>query len=88
MKILLGFGIGIALIIIAVVLYVALIYTGYVNKKDDTSMDRRNKKSMICSHCKTGKFFYTLDPTSEACPYIGRWEGNQCPHYIADSLET
>ncbi|MBO5743733.1 MAG: hypothetical protein J6R68_05565 [Clostridia bacterium] len=47
------------------------------NEGDDGMFE--NKK--ICKKCKTGKYFYELDPKSDTCPYIACWKQNKCPFY-------
>ena len=40
------------------------------------------QKKKMCSGCKTGMDSYTLDPHSEACPYIGCWENGRCQFFV------
>ena len=51
----------------------------YIYCYNDDDRVFENKK--ICQSCKTGKYFYELDPKSDTCPYIACWEQNKCPFY-------
>ncbi len=35
----------------------------------------------LCSKCKTGEYYYKLDPKSPYCPYVGACTQNGCPKF-------
>lgn len=76
--------VAVALIILAFIIasiYCICVFASYFNENEYDESDDILLKKQICSECKTGQYYYELDPDSCICPNINSLKNGRCEYF-------